>query len=143
MRISGVTAVLTVYFDGQFWVGVAERRDCKGVCACRTVFGAEPSDEELLQWVSRTWERLPWSAAVEDAVPVPVGLAANPKRRKRKAARALAGRGPSTKAQQALAAERERAKDEAVSLRARACHEEADRRYAERAAKRKRKRRGR
>ena len=144
MRISGVAAVLTVYFDGQFWVGVAERRDCKGVCACRTVFGAEPSDGELLQWVSRTWERLPWSAAVEDVVaPVPAGLAANPKRRKREAARALAERGASTKAQLALAAERERAKDKAVSARARARREEADRHYAEHVAKRKRRRRGR
>ena len=45
--------MFTVYFDGQFWVGVLERRDEGLVRAVKVTFGAEPSDTELYEWVSR------------------------------------------------------------------------------------------
>ena len=47
MQIS-VASALTVYHDGQFWVGLAEHVEGGRYGAARIVFGAEPSDEEIL-----------------------------------------------------------------------------------------------
>ena len=47
MQIS-VSSTLTVYHDGQFWVGLAEHVEGGRYGAARIVFGAEPSDEEIL-----------------------------------------------------------------------------------------------
>ena len=50
MQIS-VSSTLTVYHDGQFWVGLAEHVEDGRYGAARIVFGAEPSDEEILRFV--------------------------------------------------------------------------------------------
>ena len=47
MQIS-VSSTLTVYHDGQFWVGLAEHVEDGRYGVARIVFGAEPSDEEIL-----------------------------------------------------------------------------------------------
>ena len=54
----------------------------------RIVFGAEPSDEEILQFVVGKWEKLSFFGddPVETSKP-----AKNPKRRAREAAKALSG----------------------------------------------------
>lgn len=41
MRRKGPSITFTVYFDGQFWVGIVERIDEDGLSAARVVFGAE------------------------------------------------------------------------------------------------------
>ena len=57
MQIS-VSSTLTVYHDGQFWVGLAEHvEDGRYGVAC-IVFGAEPSDEEILRFVTSKWAEL-------------------------------------------------------------------------------------
>ena len=56
MQIS-VSSTLTVYHDGQFWVGLAEHVEDGGYGAARIVFGAEPSDEEILRFVVSEWEK--------------------------------------------------------------------------------------
>lgn len=43
MREIGVSSTLTVYHDGQFWVGVFERVEEGRLSARRVVFGTEPS----------------------------------------------------------------------------------------------------
>lgn len=50
MQIS-VSSTLTLYHDGQFWVGIIERVEDDNLGVARIVFGAEPSDEEILQFV--------------------------------------------------------------------------------------------
>ena len=57
MQIS-VSSTLTVYHDGQFWVGLAEHVEGGRYGAARIVFGAEPSDEEILRFVASEWEKL-------------------------------------------------------------------------------------
>ena len=57
MQIS-VSSTLTVYHDGQFWVGLAERVEDGKYGVARLVFGAEPSNEEILQFVVGKWEKL-------------------------------------------------------------------------------------
>lgn len=55
MQIS-VSSTLTVYHDGQFWVGLAEHVEGGRYGVARIVFGAEPSDEKILQFVVGKWE---------------------------------------------------------------------------------------
>ena len=45
MQVS-VSSTLTVYHDGQFWVGLAEHVEDGRYGAARIVFGAEPPDED-------------------------------------------------------------------------------------------------
>ena len=41
----------TLYFDGQFWVGVIKRHEADRVRAVRIVFGAQPSDAEFYEFL--------------------------------------------------------------------------------------------
>lgn len=103
------------------------------------VFGTEPSDEEIRKFVTSKWEKLSFfvDEATETSKP-----AKNPKRRAREAAKALKRPAVSTKAQQALAAQREAMKQESAHARSRRRAEEADARYEQRKLKRKQKHRG-
>ena len=94
MQIS-VSSTLTVYHDGQFWVGLAEHVEDGRYGVARLVFGAEPSNEEILQFVVGKWKRLTFFGddPTEAAKP-----AKSPKRRAREAAKALKQPAMSTKA---------------------------------------------
>ena len=46
-----MSATFTVYFNGQFWVGVLEHDDGGWVRAARVTFGPEPTDTELHSWL--------------------------------------------------------------------------------------------
>lgn len=130
---------LTVFFDDPFWVGVFERVDGEVLSVCKVTFGAEPRDAEVLQLVLKQFRRLSFGAAVAAAQPL---RCRNPKRRQRAARQAAAAQGVGTKAQQALAQQREAGKA-AQRTQARAAREEkAAARYAAKCAKRKEKHRG-
>ncbi|MEI1420942.1 YjdF family protein [Bacillus cabrialesii] len=47
----GIVMKLTVYYDGQFWVGVIEAVNSGKLRAFRHVFGKEPKDPEVLDFV--------------------------------------------------------------------------------------------
>lgn len=69
MRKISVSSTLTVYYDGQFWVGVCERVEGGRYGACRVVFGAaEPTDPEILAFVCERWATLPFAYAVAPGV---------------------------------------------------------------------------
>uniref|UniRef100_UPI002E774CC1 YjdF family protein n=1 Tax=Slackia isoflavoniconvertens TaxID=572010 RepID=UPI002E774CC1 len=113
MQISA-SSTLTVYHDGQFWVGLAEHVEDGRYGAARIVFGAEPSDEEILRFVASEWEKLSFFGDDPAEASKP---ARNPKRRAREAARALKQPAMGTKAQQALASRREAMKRESAQTR--------------------------
>ena len=96
MRKSEVSSTLTVYHDGQFWVGVVEHVENDMLKVERVVFGAEPSNEEVYTWVLERWSSLRLSAEAEPVGPRVGRLPGNPKRRAREAAKAMHQRGPST-----------------------------------------------
>lgn len=123
---TSVSSTLTVYHDGQFWVGLAEHVEDGKYGVARIVFGAEPSDGEILQFVVGKWEKLSFFGGKPAEASKP---AKNPKRRAREAAKALKRPAVSTKAQQALAAQREAMKRESAQARSRRRAEEADARF--------------
>lgn len=138
MQIS-VSSTLTVYHDGQFWVGLAEHVEGGRYGVARIVFGAEPSDEEILRFVASEWKKLSFfgDEATETSKP-----AKNPKRRAREAAKALKRPAVSAKAQQALANQHETMKRESAQTRSQRRADEAEARFEQRKLKRKRKQRG-
>lgn len=138
MQIS-VSSTLTLYHDGQFWVGIVEHVENGKLSACRIVFGAEPSDEEVLQFVVRRWESLQFHGEAEADAPK---IAKNPKRRMREASKELSRRPVSTKSQQALSEAREALKSEGRAHRVQAKHQEQERRFAQKQEKKMQKRKG-
>lgn len=138
MQIS-VSSTLTVYHDGQFWVGLAEHVEDGRYGVARIVFGAEPSDEEILRFVVNKWAKLSFFG---DEPTETRKLARNPKRRAREATKALRQPAMGTKAQQALAAQREAMKQASAHTRSRRHVEKAEARFEQRKLKRKQKRRG-
>ena len=138
MQIS-VPSTLTVYHDGQFWVGLAEHVEDGGYGAARIVFGTEPPDEEILRFVVGKWEKLAFFGDDPAEASKP---AKNPKRRAREAAKALKQPAMSTKAQQALANQREAMKRESAHARKQRRADEAKARFEQRTLKRKQKHRG-
>lgn len=138
----GISASLTVYFDGQFWVAYCECRDGETVSAARHVFGPEPSLPEVADFVAGSgWSRLRF-LNIEDLDPQTSPSRGNPKRRQREAARIARAKPASTRSQEALKAAVEALKDEseraARTRRARTAEEQ----WQQRVAKRKQKRRG-
>ena len=133
---------LTVRFENPFWVGIIEVEDEEGYRVARHVFGAEPTTPEVLRFVCDKWRELRFTDGIQ--IQVEQAKRINPKRLRRmieKEIRSNARRG--TKAQQALAEQREAAKGESEAL-SRARREERRReRFAKRTEKRKRKHRGR
>ena len=140
MRRSSVSGRLVVYHDGQFWVGVAEQIDGGRLTVARIVFGAEPSDEEILDLVNNRWSELRFTDPVEQDPPSEQPR--NPKRRQREVSRELKSAGPSTKAQAALSLQRESMAEQrkAAAREKRAATDQE--KFETRQEKRKRKRRG-
>ena len=133
------TTTLTIFFEDPFWVGVVERRTDSELRVCRTVFGAEPSNLAVLDFVRRTLLALCFSPAVE---PERRAEAKSPKRRQRQAQKLLETPGVGTKAQQALSAQRELLKK---TRKARSREEkelEAQRRFERKQQKRREKQKG-
>lgn len=132
---------LTLYHDGQFWVGLCEISGKDGYAVCRIVFGAEPSDEEIAAFVCERWANLPFSKpAADSALSKP--LAGNPKRRQREAAKELSAPATSTKAQAALSAQREDMKAESRAASKERREAEAERRFELHREKQKRRHHG-
>jgi hypothetical protein len=100
----------TVFFDDPFWVGVYERTDGDNLEAARIVFGPEPKDYEVYDFMLKNFYNLRFSPPVE--VDKAIARRANPKRVQRQINNQLSQKGIGTKAQQALKLQQEEGKKE-------------------------------
>lgn len=133
-------AKLTVHFEDPFWVLLYERGGGGSYEACKLPFGAEPGDQEVYAFLLENWRHLKFSPPV--AGEGPPDRKVNPKRARREARRAVRPVGMGTKAQQALALQREEGKA-ARTRKTRAEREaEEERKFALRQEKRREKRKG-
>ena len=132
---------LTVMFQEPFWIGLCER-ECGGTLeVCRIPFGAEPKDGEVYEFWLRNSSSLKFSPALSEGS----GLAErrkNPKRLQREARELTRPSRIGTKAQQALANQRETMKRESAQARSQRRADEAEARFEQRKLKRKQKHRG-
>lgn len=129
------TAQFTVFFEEPFWVGVYERSNGRKLQAARIVFGAEPKDCDVYEFLQKSWGRLRFSPPVGDREKQRRPI--NPKRMQRAIHRRLAASGTGTKAQQAIKLLQEQGKTERKT-RSRA-QREADKEYRSRIHCQKRK----
>ena len=137
METTGVR--LTVFFEEPFWVGVFERRDGSGLSVSRVVFGAEPKDAEVWDFVLHGYYGLHFSPSVDAPVRE---RAINPKRMQRQARRQTQSAGVGTKSQQALQLQREQMKTERHQFTREQLLAEQERQFALRQLKRREKHRG-
>lgn len=92
---------LTVYYNGQYWLGILEELAAGKLKATRYIFGAEPYDVDVLHFVNKKMLSLINEANANIDVKVPV-RPANPKRLAREVAKEIRKVGVSTFAQAAI-----------------------------------------
>jgi hypothetical protein len=132
----------SVFYDGQFWVGVAEREQQGAVEIARVVFGpGEPRDFELTAWARDCFHLLAFRR-VDLVADQANEVARNPKRRQREAARALATPPLSTRAQAALATAQALTAGERKAAQRRRSEAEREQQWQLRQARKKKRKRG-
>lgn len=134
---------LTVYFDGQFWIGVTEFEESSKMKACRYIFGKEPKDAEILDFVRHMMIPLLDRVSAAAEVGERQERRINPKRMARLAAKEVQNRGISTQAQEALRLELEGRKKARKSLSRQQREEMKERKRALKIQRAKQKHRGR
>ena len=136
-RVSGR---LTVFFEEPFWVCVFERiSECR-LSVCRIVFGAEPKDYEVYDFVLKNYYRLRFSPAVAADVRE---AGRNPKRIQREVRKQVQNTGVGTKSQQALKLQQEQWKTERKTAGRKRREAEKERLFELKQQKKKEKHRGR
>lgn len=99
---------LTIYFDGQFWIGLFEKIDKDTITICKYTFGAEPKDSEVFEFIINKWNCLEFGGAVSNYLHKVKSH--NPKTVKRKIKALLINTSIGTKAQQAVKLQTEQGK---------------------------------
>ncbi|UKJ78569.1 YjdF family protein [Priestia megaterium] len=102
---------LTIYHDGQFWVGIIEVVEDGKLRAFRYVFGTEPKDTEILDFIYYKLLNI-INQLVHSGIDVEgkSDKKINPKRLQRQVAKQINKVGVSTKAQEAMKQEYEEKK---------------------------------
>lgn len=134
------TLKLTVYYEGAFWVGVFERSSEGQAEAVKILFGAEPSDGEIYEFILTRWNDLHFSQSVETSSSV--RLKVNPKRLQRLVKKEARKQGVGTKAQQALKVQQEQEKLNKKVLSRKKKEQEEEMRFLLKKMKRKEKHKG-
>ncbi|APQ75594.1 hypothetical protein CF060_01890 [Clostridium botulinum] len=111
---------LTVLFDEPFWIGIFEKQDQDKIQICRVVFGQEPKDYEVYDFILKNYYNLKFSNPI--AIVKKPKKEINPKRMERKIKKTVQENGIGTKAQQALKLDYENKKTEG-KIRSKEDHE--------------------
>jgi hypothetical protein len=103
---------LTVLFDNPYWIGVLEEERDGNLYVARHIFGAEPSDQLVYEFVLNEMAALQRRMTV--GIPIEAGerKAVNPKRMQREVRRELARDGLTSKAREAMRLQIETRKQE-------------------------------
>ena len=108
------TGALTVLFEDPFWIGLFEVTDEEGLHVCKVTFGAEPTGQEIIEFVEKNWHKLKYSEGIETTSTLEIKK--SPKRQLREARKQMVSQGIGTKSQQALKMQQERNKVERKQL---------------------------
>ena|ERR1700722_5798686 len=107
------TIKATIFFDKRFWVGTFERTDKEGYAVARHIFGAEPTDPEVYEFVLHHYHELNFGELKEINLQI---KRMNPKRVQREVRREMTKvketMKPSTFAQEYMREELEKKKKE-------------------------------
>ena len=131
---------LKVFFEEPFWVGVFERIENGKLSAAKVIFGTEPKDSEVYEFVLKHYYSLRFSPAVATVVKE---VKRNPKKLQRDIKKSLEKTGIGTKSQQALKLQQEQNKQNRKVKSREKKQAEADRQFELKQQKKKEKHRGR
>lgn len=102
---------LTIYFDGQFWIGIVEMMENNKLKVCKHTFGSEPKDSEILDFIFHDMiSLLNCTSGVKNSIDKRKNKVINPKRLIRLAAKEMKNHGVSNKSYEALRIELEQKK---------------------------------
>ena len=104
-----VSGRLTVFFEDSFWVGVFEHVEDGKLSVAKVIFGAEPKDYEVQEFIQKYYCSLQFSPAVATVVKE---TKRNYKRMQRDAKKQMQENGIGTKSQQALKMQQKQNKQE-------------------------------
>lgn len=104
-----VSGRLTVFFEDPFWVGVFEHVEDGKLSVAKVIFGAEPKDYEVQEFIQKYYCSLQFSPAVATVVKE---TKRNHKRIQRDAKKQMQENGIGTKSQQALKMQQKQNKQE-------------------------------
>lgn len=102
-----ISLEMNVLFDDPFWVGMFYLRELDEVRVCRVVFGQEPSDGQIYEYLLMNFQRLKFDAKYHDKVVI---KAKNPKRMQRQIRKQSLTLHSGTKSMQALKEQYEQTK---------------------------------
>ena len=93
---------LTVFFNGQYWVGVVELQEGTKLKASQFIFGPEPKDAEVMDFVQHQMLGLLSTSKEQVDIRKASEQKVNPKRLARQVAKEMRTTGVSTFAQEAM-----------------------------------------
>ena len=131
---------LTVYFEEPFWVGIFEKIENGKLSVSKVIFGAEPKDSEVYEFVLKHYYGLRFSPAVAVVVKE---TKRNPKKLQRDIKKSLEKTGIGTKSQQAIKLQQEQNKQNRKTKSREKKQAEAYRQFELKQQKKKEKHRGR
>jgi aminopeptidase-like protein len=134
------TGALTVLFEDPFWIGLFEVTDEDGLHVCKVTFGAEPTGQEIIEFVEKNWHKLKYSKGIEATSSLETRK--NPKRQLRESKKQMMPQGIGTKSQQALKMQQEQNKVERKQQSKVEREAERQRKFDLRQAKKKEKHKG-
>lgn len=138
------TIKATIFLDKRFWVGTFERTDKEGYAVARHIFGAEPSDPEVHEFILNHYHELKFGEAKNITIQI---QRMNPKRVQREVRREMARMKetskPSTLAQDYMREEIEKKKKVKKSINSAEKQARKDEQFSIKQEKRKEKHRGR
>lgn len=134
------TGKLSVFFEEPFWVGIFERIENGKLTAAKVIFGAEPKDGEVYEFILKHYYDLRFSPAVAADVKTEKK---NPKRIRREVNRQMSDKGVCTKSQMALKIQQEQFKLTRKTKAKEAKQTEVKRKFEQKQQKKKDKHRGR
>ncbi len=131
---------LTVYFEDPYWIGIFEREDETDYRVSRVMFGSEPTDAELYEYIQQNYRNLDFSRPLKNQVRIE--RKKNFKRMQREVRKEVYEEGVGTKAQHAMRLQMElNKKERQVKSREKRREEEAIK-FKVRQEKKKEKRKG-
>lgn len=106
----GGSITMTVFYEGPFWVAVLERESAAGYSVSRHIFGGEPTDPEVYEFILHGYDSVRFSRPSEEKEEVIKKK--NPKRLQREARKEME-KGPNmSKAYESIRIETEKNKKE-------------------------------
>lgn len=105
-----ISSKLTILFEHPFWIGIYEREYNGRYEVCKFIFGAEPKEWEVYDFMLKNWHQLKFSPSIKTAQTTEKHI--NPKRMQRLINKHIENTGVGTKAQQALKLQQEQNKVE-------------------------------